>query len=186
MKLTTKQIAMTGLLLAVCIASQFFKNLSVFITGPVVNACLILTLFAAGLIPAVILSTITPITAFFITGNPVMAAIPLMMPMIMLGNVILVLGIFLAGFKTKPRMAIGMVIGSVLKAVFMGLTISLWLLPSFLPEQLFPKLSVLQMNFSVIQLATALIGCVIAFIVWIPVKKIVNDPLAEAANSVNV
>ena len=42
MKLTTKQIAMTAVMLAVCIVSQFFKNTSVFITGPIINAALVI------------------------------------------------------------------------------------------------------------------------------------------------
>ena len=41
MKLKTKQITVTAIMLAICIISQFFKNLSVYITGPVINAALI-------------------------------------------------------------------------------------------------------------------------------------------------
>ncbi len=173
-KLTTKQIATAGLLLAVCIVSQVFKNLSVFITGPIVNACLILVTVVSGLIPGIILSIIAPVTAFFITGNPVMAAIPALMPMIMVGNVILVVFVYFFGVKTNLRFCLGMGIGSVVKALVMGLTISLWLLPAFLPEKMAPKLATLQMNFSLVQLVTALIGSVIAFLVWIPLKKIMQ------------
>ena len=43
MKLKTRQITVTAILLAICIVSQFFKNLSVYITGPIINAALILT-----------------------------------------------------------------------------------------------------------------------------------------------
>ncbi|MFR7962063.1 MAG: hypothetical protein ACLU6P_17555 [Roseburia intestinalis] len=42
MKITTKQITTTAVLLAICIVSQFFKNTSVYITGPIINACLIM------------------------------------------------------------------------------------------------------------------------------------------------
>ena len=42
MKITTKQITTTAVLLAICIVSQFFKNTSVYITGPIINACLII------------------------------------------------------------------------------------------------------------------------------------------------
>lgn len=49
MKMKTRQITVTAIMLAICIASQFFKNLSVYITGPVINAALILTVLYAGL-----------------------------------------------------------------------------------------------------------------------------------------
>ena len=42
MKITTKQITTTAILLARCIASQFLRNVSVYMTGPIINACLIL------------------------------------------------------------------------------------------------------------------------------------------------
>ncbi|MCR5716469.1 MAG: ECF transporter S component [Lachnospiraceae bacterium] len=184
MKISTKQIALAGLLLAVCIVSQFFKNISVFITGPIINACLILALFAVGMIPAIILCVITPVTAFLITGNPVMAAIPAMMPMIMIGNAVLVICIYVIGYQTRGRMILGMAVGSIVKALVMGLTISAWLLPMYLPEAMQPKLSALQWNFSMVQLITALIGCVIAYYLWIPLKKVVADT-SEEINSLN-
>lgn len=49
MKLKTRQITVTAILLAICIVSQFFKNLNVYITGPIINAALILTTVYAGL-----------------------------------------------------------------------------------------------------------------------------------------
>ena len=86
----TKKLAQTALLLTICLLSQYFKNLSVYITGPVINACLILCVLTAGLAWASILCVVTPITAFFIAGSPIMAGIPLMFPAIMAGNFILV------------------------------------------------------------------------------------------------
>ncbi|PWT25831.1 MULTISPECIES: ECF transporter S component [Butyrivibrio] len=178
MKITTKQIALTGILLAICIVSQFFKNLSVFITGPIINACIIIAVLTAGLWCGIILSIITPVTAFIITGSPVMAAVPMMIPMVMLGNAILAIFVWLFYQKVLKnidkniRLCIGMVVGSVVKAVVMGLTISLWLLPTFLPQPMQEKmLPVLQAQFSTVQLITALIGSVIAFVIWIPLKK---------------
>ena len=61
MKLTTKQIAMTAVMLAVCIVSQFFKNTSVFITGPIINAALVIVTVYCGLACGIILSVITTI-----------------------------------------------------------------------------------------------------------------------------
>ena len=73
MKIKTKQITVTAIMLAICLVSQFFKNLSVYITGPIINAALILTVLYAGMACGIILSIITPVTSFFITGSPVMA-----------------------------------------------------------------------------------------------------------------
>ncbi len=67
MKIKTKQITVTAIMLAICLVSQFFKNLSVYITGPIINAALILTVLYAGMACGIILSIITPVTSFFIT-----------------------------------------------------------------------------------------------------------------------
>lgn len=137
MKMKTRQITVTAIMLAICIASQFFKNLSVYITGPVINAALILTVLYAGLACGIILSIITPVTAFFITGSPVMAAIPAMFPCIMAGNAILVLCVALLKGKlgSKAGFPVSIVIGSILKGLFMGVVISLIILPNMLPEK---------------------------------------------------
>lgn len=167
MKMKTRQITVTAIMLAICIASQFFKNLSVYITGPVINAALILTVLYAGLACGIILSIITPVTAFFITGSPVMAAIPAMFPCIIIGNAILVLVVALLHkkFGEKAGLPVSVVIGAVLKALFMGILISLIILPNMLPVKMQPMLHVLQLQFSVTQLITALIGGVYAIII---------------------
>lgn len=174
MKITVKQITTTAILLAVCIASQFFKNLSVYITGPIINACLIIATLSVGLVCAVILSVITPITAFLITGAPVIAAVPLVMPCIMLGNAVLCVCVYFISRKGNKNimLPVSMAVGSVVKALVMGVIIGLIVLPNMLPEKMLPKLPVLQSTYSVTQLITALIGSVYAFIIWIPLKKI--------------
>ena len=176
MKLTTRQITTTAVLLAICIVSQFFKNLSVYITGPIINCCLILVTLEAGLACGIILSVITPITAFLISGMPIVAAIPQIEPCIILGNIILVFFVYLLSKKKTGNVGIvlGMVIGSILKAAFMGIAISLFLIPSFLPaaSPLFQKMHIFQIMFSMAQLLTALIGSIYAFIILIPLHKL--------------
>ena len=168
MKMKTRQITVTAIMLAICIASQFFKNLSVYITGPIINAALILTVLYAGLACGIILSIITPVTAFFITGSPVMAAIPAMFPCIMAGNVILVLCVALlkGKFGTKAGFPV-----SIVKGLFMGVVISLIILPNMLPEKMAPMLKVLQLQFSLTQVVTSLIGGVYAFIIAAALRK---------------
>ena len=177
----TKQITITAILLAICIASQFFKNLSVYITGPIINACLVICTLTAGLPYGIILSIITPVTAFLITGNPLMSVVPALMPLIMAGNAVLVIVVHLmlrpAWAPGKPLVSVQSVLAAVIasaaKGLFMGLTISLWLLPNFIPaaSPLMKKLPVFQSTFSIVQFTTALIGFVYAFIVWIPLGK---------------
>ena len=138
MKLKTKQITVTAIMLAICIISQFFKNLSVYITGPVINAALILTAIYAGLACGIILSIITPITSFFITGMPVMAAVPALFPCIIIGNVILVVMVALLRnkFGKTAGLPVSIGIGAILKALFMGFLISLLILPNMLPVKM--------------------------------------------------
>ena len=182
MKITTKQIVQTAFLLAICIASQYFKNLSVYITGPIVNLTIILAVLAVGLWSGLVLSIIAPITAFFFTGSPIMAAIPLMFPAVMAGNAVLAVSVWYFQEKTsfKWRLPAGLIAGSVLKAIFMGVVIVLIILPIFgdniasklpKPEALPTVLAAAKVTFSITQLITALIGSALAYVIWMPLKK---------------
>lgn len=182
MKLSTKQLVQTALLLAICIASQFFKNLSVYVTGPIVNTTIIIAVLAVGIWSGLLISIVAPVTAFFISGSPIMAAIPLMFPAIMAGNAILAVCVWY--FKNKLdfkwKLPASLALGSILKAAFMGIFIVLILLPIFgdsiasklpKPEALPAVLKTAKVTFSITQLITALTGSVLAYIIWIPLKK---------------
>ena len=172
-----RSLAYAAILLAICIVSQFFKNFSVYITGPIINACLILCAMSAGVGYSILLCIITPITSFLITNSPIIAAIPAIMPCIMVGNAILVLCVAL--LRKKPNAKIGfplsMGIGSVFKGIFMGGVISYLLIPMLLPEAMAPKMAVFQTTFSVTQLITSLMGSVLAWILWIPISKTIKE-----------
>ncbi len=178
----TKQIAITAVLLAVCIASQIFKTLSVYITGPIVNLCLILATLTAGLTWGIVLAIITPVTAFIIAASPVMNVVPGIIPLIMLGNIVLVVMVHFLfkpaisgeGFFINVRSVIMAILSALAKGCFMGLTIALWLLPTFIPEAspIREKMPVFQTSFSITQFITALIGFVYFFIVWKPLKSV--------------
>lgn len=182
MKITTKQLVQTALLLAICIASQYFKNLSVYITGPIVNLTIIIATLAVGLWSGILLSIIAPITAFFFTGSPIMAAIPLMFPAVMAGNAVLAITVwyFQNKFSFKWKLPVGLIAGSVLKAIFMGIVIVLIILPIFgnniaaklpNPDALPKVLATAKVTFSITQLTTALIGSALAYVIWLPLKK---------------
>lgn len=181
-KFGAKQIAIIGILLAICIASQFFKNLSIFITGPIINTCIVLAVLSTNLACAVALCVITPVTAFLITGSPIMSAVPGIIPLIMAGNAVLAVSVHFLLKKTmltKGRAAGGIltylkaVLCAALKGGFMGLTICLWLLPTFIPEKMAPKLATFQITFSLYQFLTALIGFVYVFIIWAALRYII-------------
>ena len=180
-KFGTRQIAITAVLLAICIISQVFKNLSVFITGPIINACIALAVLMVNLPCGIVLSIITPITAYFIAASPVMTAVPAMMVFIMLGNIVLAVlteVLLKKPFKRGgnvfkiPNMVKAVLI-SFAKGVFMGLTISLWLLPTFIPADspMRGKLPVFQRTFSLYQFLTACIGFVYVFIIYTALRK---------------
>lgn len=176
-KLAAKQITITAVLLALSIISQLFKNTSVYITGPVINTCIILAVLSAGISCGIILSAITPLSSFIITGSPVMAAIPAIIPCVMAGNMILAVSVGLCCRKWKGNqgLAAGLAAGTVLKAAFMGMVIGQILIPMLLPASMAGKMAVFQTTFSVTQLITSSIGSVYAFLLWIPLKKIVKE-----------
>lgn len=66
---------------------------------------------------------------------------------------------------------VSIAIGAILKAVFMGIAIALIILPAFLPAPMHKMLPVLQLQFSVTQLITAVIGGVYAVIIAAVLKK---------------
>ena len=105
-----------------------------------------------------------------------MAAIPLIIPCVMLGNVIMVL--FVSLLKQKPNTRLGqpisMIAGSLAKSLFMGTAISLILIPMLLPEKMAAMKTVFQTTFSITQLITALTGSVFAYIILIPLKKVIT------------
>ena len=172
----TKQLTLTALLLALCIASQFLKNTSVYLTGSVINCILILAAVFCGLWSAVALSFITPLTSWLITGSPLMSAIPLIVPCVMIGNVIMAVSVWVSiRQKLDSRiLLLGILVGAVLKAAFMGSTISLLLLPLLGPATGLPApaLAAARVTFSLTQLITALLGGVLAVLIAPTLKHV--------------
>ena len=180
-RITAREIAIGGVILAIMILSQFFKNMSVYITGPIVNVCLIIATLASGLLIGVILSIIAPITSFLITGAPIIAAIPLIMPAIMVGNIILCVCVHMFNRYMKNRLGlpVGLIAGSVLKALFMGVVISNCLLvyiTTGLPEA---AINMAKTTFSGTQLTTSLIGSAVAYVIWLIAGKYLKSQARE-------
>lgn len=159
----------TAILLALAVASQFLKSFSVYITGPIINCILIVCVLYCGLGNAAALCVILPLTSWLITGSPLMSAMPMIVPCVMLGNLVPVLCVWLfqKRGKTDRNLLFGMAVGSVGKALFMGLTISGLILTLVGPSTGLPApaLAVAKLTFSVTQLITALLGCIPVFAV---------------------
>ena len=185
----TRQIATTAVLLAICIVSQVFKNLSVFITGPIVNTCIVLAVLTVNLPCGIILGIITPITAYIIAMSPVMMAVPAVIIFIMLGNIVLAVSVefffkksFVGSGNNVFRISnmARAILCSLAKGVFMGVTISMWLLPTFIPQNspLRNKMPVFQKTFSVVQFLTACIGFAYVFFVYTVLKRAMKRDLS--------
>ena len=176
-KITTKQIVTAGILLGLMVVSQFFKNISVFITGPIINTILIIATLTLGPWVGVILSIIAPVTSWFITLNPLMKSMPAIIPSIMIGNSILCLATYVISNRFKKNQAlslpIGMAVGCILKAAFMGGVISNCILVFSKAAQNLPpeKIAAAKVTFSGTQLITALIGSAIAYVIWLSAGK---------------
>ncbi len=163
---TTKQLTTTALLLALCVIFQTLKGSSPampYLTGSVVNCILIVATLYCGILSGTFIALITPVIAYFMGGTPIMNMIPLMMPVIMIGNELLVLSVWL--FR-KKYIEIGMAIGCVTKTIFLWLTVWFAVLPVFgtnLPEKM---IVTVRTSFSLTQFVTACIGSVIAWVIY--------------------
>ncbi|MBP5600489.1 MAG: ECF transporter S component [Lachnospiraceae bacterium] len=177
-KITTKQIVTAGILLGLMVLSQIFKNISVFITGPIVNTILIIATLTLGLWVGIILSIIAPFTSLLISHAPLMWALfPWLSLAIAIGNIILCVTTYVIYKRLKRNQAlslpIGMAVGCILKAAFMGGVISNCLLVyTKAVQNLKPEaLAAAKVTFSGTQLITALIGSAIAYVIWLSAGK---------------
>lgn len=165
----TKQLVLTALLLAVCIVFQSLKGISVYITGSAVNTVLVMATLAVGTSGGVFLAVATPLIAYFLGLTPILQMIPLMIIVIMLGNLALV---FPVSFGKKEKLPAWLALGAILKAGVLWLLVWYAVLPFFggaLPEKM---IGVVKATFSITQFITAVIGCGIAYVIHVRVKHL--------------
>jgi len=163
-----RYLTRTAMLLALTIIFQASGRLfqagtnSLYIVGPLVNACLLILTGLVGLYLGVAISILSPIGAI-LTG----AVMPLpFVPFVALGNFALVLLFYL--FKNKK--VIGLITGSIAKFLVIYGSL-LTVIPYFklLPPQQISKF--ISGPFSYPQLITALVGGVIALPVILRLEK---------------
>ena len=165
---TVKSLVLTAVLLALCILFQCLKSFSVYITGSAVNALLVLATLYCGLAGGLAIAVLSPVVAAILGATPIINMIPLMMVVIMVGNAILV---FFAWAMQKKLMA-GLLVGSVGKAAFLWLTVWYVMLPVFGANVPAPAQAAMRVTFSVTQLVAALIGSVIAWVIYDRLKAV--------------
>jgi len=169
-------ITQTAIFIALLLSAQAFtRPLGQFVTGSCVNFILVTACILAGLSSAAIVAVMSPLFAFMILGIPV---IPLLIPFMMAGNLVLVTVIhFIAGksFDRLNKLAwiriiIGVLGGAAAKFLVLWLGI-VQIALSFIPDIRQPQIEAMSATFSWPQLVTALIGSSIAVAVMPMLKR---------------
>lgn len=185
-------ITETAIMLALLITLQWVGKVTIpvqltmqLVTGPCVNAVLVLTVLMVGMSSGIVVALISPVFAFLLGIAPNLITVPA----IMLGNVCyVVLFRLITGGQTKPlwKNAVALAAASVVKFTVLYLIVvklicGPWapnLLGKFLPGMEKPLLAppmlaanALPLMFSWPQLVTALVGGALALAIWPLIKK---------------
>lgn len=164
-RVNIRAIAQFLSLAAVATLLPFFLHLQ-WVTGPIVNAILIIALFLVGIRSAVVICLLPSLMA--LSGGLLPAILAPVVPFIMIGNVILVLSIdwVYNNFKDVVRgYWLGVVVGAGLKFIFLFASVH-FISRLLIKQEL--AIKVAQMM-SWPQFATAVIGGMIA---WIALKRL--------------
>jgi hypothetical protein len=173
--MTTKNLTRTAIILALTILFQSLGRflplggLSQFVTGSLVNACLLVAAAFTGIWGGAAVALLSPFGAI-LTG----ATVPLpFAPFIAVGNFILVL-MYIIIRKNK---ILGMALGAVLKFAFLFGAVTLFVDFMGIPQQ---KAAAMTTTFSWPQLVTAAIGSALAFVVIKALSRATRPEKAEA------
>lgn len=154
-----KNLLRSALLLAIAIIFQIVgKNvpaISQAFVGPAVNAVLIITAYTCGTVWGITVGALTPLLAWLTAQLP--SPMGPFIPFIMMGNCIFVTSFGLLKNKGALGKTLGIVIGAILKYLFLFLSASK-LVSVFklgIPEKIAEKLIIMM---GLPQLATALVG----------------------------
>lgn len=172
----TETAVMLALLIALQWATSYIpKPAGQFVTGSLVNAVLGVTILTAGISSGVTVALLSPIFAFLLNIAPNAVTVPA----IMIGNVLFVLVLKLAGGSAEKlwRRLVALLTAAIVKfATLYALVV--WVICGVAAEALLaqgllkqPMLSALPASFSVPQLVTALIGGAIALLIAPRIRK---------------
>lgn len=156
------------ILASLAILLPFFVHLQ-WLTGPIVNAILIISLFLIGIRSAMVLAVIPSLMA--LAGGLLPAVLAPAVPFIMISNMIFVLAIdfiYSRSVNTNKGYWVGVVIGSLLKFSFLFLSVN-FIAKLLIKQELVFKVAQMM---SWPQLATALLGGVMAWAVLKGLKRV--------------
>lgn len=187
MKRQTLKLAQTGILIALVLAVQYIGSnisqapvffgisLQQLVVGSLINMILVLSAAVIGLYPGATVGALSATTATLlgIGGNP------LMLPVIVFGNVSIVLvTYFLFHFAKEQKQlktvfeGVGVVLGAAVKCAVMWILSSQVVIPTLakngIPEK---QIAILTLNFSWPQAVTAFVGGIVALSILPVIKK---------------
>ena len=174
-KQRTLWITQTGIFLAILIVAQVFtRPLGQFVTGSINNMLFILAVMLIGLSSAIVLCIASQICVVLLGTVPLLQSFPQLMPVIIAGNIVLVLLWHVVALRNKEtsmaRKIIALVVSAFAKFLVLFVGIVLLVVPLILhiPE---PQASTISALFSWPQLVTASIGGVLALLIYTPLSK---------------
>ncbi len=172
----TQKITRTALLIAILFVIQYFKNISAYISGPIINTILLVSTFYIGISSGILLSIIAPISSYFIAGGSAMSFLMVQtnftaLPIIIIGNIIFViLSYLIYNNKNNIKLILGLIVSSISKWLFMMLCAQYILKPLF-EDNFGEKIAILGKIFGTLQLYAALLGSIIFYIIYKIFKK---------------
>ena len=145
-------------------------TLNQLVTGSLVNLILILSAANIGLVSGITVGIISSLLATLLG----ITAIPFLTPAIALGNAIIaaIAWFFLGKFTAKGMHAAGVILGAGAKCAFLWVSVPFIL--SLLPNIKEQQTAAMTIMFSWPQFVTAVIGGIIALVVYNPLKKAVS------------
>lgn len=158
--MSTKKLVRTGMFLAVALVFQIgFRQFAQPLVGPLVNMTLILATLIIGPVAAILVGTVTPLVAFVLG----IIGVPFLVPIVAVGNAVMILCFYFAKKLIKHKLSpwIGIGLASLFKFLFLAMSVRL-LLPLVMPKVPDPVIAA----FSLPQLTTALVGGVIAIVLY--------------------
>lgn len=166
-KVDTAEMAWLLGLVSVATFLPFVLHLQL-LTGPIINAILIVTLIVVGIRSALVVALIPSMMA--LAGGLLPLVLAPTIPFIMLSNVLMLLCVdwlYNRSFDVKG-FGLGVIIGSSVKSIFLFVLASfvIRLIGNPIATQMVPKL------FGILQLATALAGGLIAFVFLKFIKRL--------------
>lgn len=163
-------ITETAVFIALLVSLQAVtRPLGQFVTGSCVNFMLIASCVLVGLHSAAIVAVVSPLFAFLIIGVP---AFPVLVPIVIAGNLVLVVAIHYISGKSFTdlnrrsliRICPAVAIGAILKFLVLWVGI-VQIALSFVPNIKQPQIDAMSLAFSWPQLITAVIGSSLAIII---------------------